>query len=205
VSNPLAVEAEGSNAPAESIQPNEPQATTQPHTPEPVPAQPPNEAQPTTQTRTPEPVPDQPLEQEPPQETTQEDQTPEFDLSTPQATATTFIKMIVASDTESVMACMLPTSPFYDALQKLLRLQPGDFAYDAKLAYQALDPDADMSLIEENETPDGVEIVWLVTLKTDVNLRGKQIYAGKQWRFGATVIPVDGQWLIDSIIPDMDE
>jgi RNA polymerase sigma-70 factor (ECF subfamily) len=181
VSNPMAVEAEGSNAPAESIQPNEAQATTQ--------------------TRTPEPVPAQPLEQEPPQETTQEDQTPEFDLSTPQATATTFIRMMVAADVESVLACMLPTSPYREAVQMLLQLQPGDFAYDAKLGYLALDPDAEMPILEENETSDGVDIVWLVTLKTDVN----QKYAGDQFRFGATMKPVEGKWLIDSITPDIDD
>jgi hypothetical protein len=92
VSNPMSVEAEGSNAPAEQIQPNKPQPTTQTPTPVPVPArppaQPPNEAQATTHIRTPEPAPDRPLEQEPPQETTQEGQMPEFDLSTPHATAT---------------------------------------------------------------------------------------------------------------------
>ena len=185
VSNPVAVEAEGSNAPAESIQPNEAQATTQ--------------------TRTPEPVPAQPLEQEPPQETTQEDQTPEFDLSTPHATSTTFIKMLVASDIESVMACMLPGGTHYNRVEKFMLMQPGDLNYDQKLCLQALDPDAEMTVLEENETPDGVEIVWLVTFKTDFNLRGKQMYAGEQGRFGATVIPVDGQWLMDSIIPNMDD
>jgi len=184
VPDSTAVDPEGSNAPAETIQRNEAQAAAQ--------------------TETAEPAPDRQLEQEQPEETTEENQTPEFDLSTPHATATTFIKMLVASDIESVMACMLPNSPCYDAVQQLLQLQPGDFAYDAKLWYQALDPDADMSLIEQNDTPDGVEIVWLVTLKTDVNLRGKQIDAGEQGRLGATVIPVDGQWLIDSII-NMDD
>jgi RNA polymerase sigma-70 factor (ECF subfamily) len=205
VSDPMAVEAEGSNAPAESIQPNEAQAATQTGTPEPAPAQPPNEAQATTQTRTPEPAPAQPLEQEPPQETTQEDQTPEFDLSTPHATSTTFIKMLVASDIESVMACMLPDGTHYDRVEKFMLMQPGDFNYDQKLCLQALDPDAEMAVTEQNDTPDGVEIVWLVTFKTDFNLRGKQMYAGEQGRFGATVIPVDGQWLINSIIPNMDD
>jgi RNA polymerase sigma-70 factor (ECF subfamily) len=185
VSNPMAVEAEGSNAPAESIKPNEAQATTQ--------------------TPTPEPAPDQPLEQEPPQETTQEDQTPEFDLSTPNATSTTFIKMLVASDIESVMACMLPGGTHYNRVEKFMLMQPGDFNYDQKLCLQALDPDAEMSVLEENDTPDGVEIVWRVTFKTDFNMRGKLIYAGEQGRFGATVVPVDGQWLIDSIIPNMDD
>ncbi len=201
VSDPTEVEAEGSNAPAQSIQPNEAQAAIQTRTPEPAPDQPPNEAQATTQTRTPESVSAQPPEQEPPQETIQEERTPEFDLSTPHATATTFIRMIVAADVESVMACMLPDSPYCEAVQMLLQLQPGDFAYDAKLGYLALDPDAEMPILEENETSDGVDIVWLVTLKTDFN----QKYAGDQFRFGATMKPVDGQWLIDTITPDMDD
>jgi len=153
----------------------------------------------------PDPTPDRPLAGEPPQETTQEDQTPEFDLSNPQATATTFIKMLVASDIDSVMACMLPDGTHYDMVQQLLQTQPGDFNYDAKLCLQALDPDAEMPVIEQYDTPDGVEIIWLVTFKTDFNMRGKPIYAGEQGRFGARVIPADGQWLIDIIRPGMDD
>ena len=205
VPNPMGVEAEESNAPAEPIQPNRVQATIQTRTPQPVPARPPNEAQAAAQTRTPEPLPDQPPEQEPPQETTHDDQMPEFDLSTPHATAVTVIRMLVAGDTESVMACMLPDGTHYDRVRQLMQTQPGDFNYDAKLCLQALDPDAEMTVLEEKETPDGVEIIWLVTFKIDFNMRGKQIYAGEQGRFGATVVPVDGQWLIDSVIPNMDD
>ncbi|MHC4357099.1 MAG: sigma factor-like helix-turn-helix DNA-binding protein, partial [Planctomycetota bacterium] len=93
-SNPTEVESEESNAPAESIRSNATLVTTQ--TPEPVPDEQPNEAQASAQTKTPEPEPDQPQEQEPVQETAREDQTPYFDLSTPHATATTFIRMMVA-------------------------------------------------------------------------------------------------------------
>ena len=108
---------------------------------------------------------------------------------------------MVAADVESVLACMLPDSPYREAVQMLLQLQPGDFAYDAKLNYLALDPDAEMPVLEENETSDGVDIVWLVTLKTDF----KQKYAGDQFRIGATVKPVEGKWLIDTITPDIDD
>jgi len=80
---------------------------------------------------------------------------------------------------------------------------PGSDGYRSDII--GLDPDADMSPIEQNDTPDGVEIIWPVTFKTDIiNLGGKQMNAGEQVLLGATLISVDGQWLIVSLT-DLEE
>jgi len=78
----------GSNAPAEPIRRNEAQATPQ--------------------TQTPEPTPDRQLEQETPQKTIQEDDNPKLDLSSPKATATTFIKMFAAGEQVRINATVVP-------------------------------------------------------------------------------------------------
>jgi len=180
VPDSTAVDPEGSNAPAETIQRNE------------------------AQTETAEPAPDQQLVQEPLQETApEEDETPAFDLSSPDAAVATFTKMFAAGDPESVLACLLPGSPHCEEIRTILYADPADPGQrEEELLmrqwFQSLDPDADIPIVSKEEGPDGISVTWLVTIKTEITFPGICTFApGDQRELDATVVESDGKWLIE--------
>jgi len=181
--------------------PGEPQLQAQTDKPT-VARETPGASEPQPAPNPPDAVPEQPAPGDPPPPLPY-DETPALDLSSPEATVRTFIKSFVASNPESVMACMAPKGTHYHDVQAILQTQPGDKGYDKKLCLQAFDPEVEMPVIEKNDTPDGVEITWLVTFKTDFAMEGLLFGAGRQVRINATMAPIDGEWLIDSIIPNL--
>jgi RNA polymerase sigma factor (sigma-70 family) len=125
------------------------------------------------------------------------------DLSSPEAAVRSFTKAFASGNAEAAMACMLPGGTDYEDIQKTLDAGPDNpdqqGSYQMKLWLQALDPDAEMPIIEVKEGERGTEVTWQVTYKKDVTIDGHTFRAGDTFNLDATLRQVDGSWLIDGI------
>lgn len=128
---------------------------------------------------------------------------PRLDLSSPQAAVRSFTRAFASGDAQSVMACMLPGGTDYEDIQNILNASPDGpdqrDNYQMKLWLQALDPDAEMPIIEVKEGPRGREVTWQVTYRKDVTLAGQTFRAGDTFNLDATLRKSDDSWLIDGI------
>ncbi len=128
---------------------------------------------------------------------------PPLDLSSPEAAVRSFTKAFASGDAETVMACMLPGGTDYEDVQKILNANPDDpeqrDEYEMRLWLQALDPDADMPIVESAESERGTSVTWQVTYKQDVTVGGQTFRAGDAYNLDATLRQVDGSWRIDGI------
>jgi len=140
---------------------------------------------------------EQPQSIEEPQPT-QEFQQDKLDLSSPEGTVKSFTRMFVEGDVDSVLACFLPGGTDYEDIEEVLAAAPDDSEYGFKLLFQSLDPDAEMPIVEMEETLAGTNVVWLVTFKRDFSIQGTDFPAGSQMDLDATLVECDGKWLIDN-------
>ena len=140
---------------------------------------------------------EQPQSIEEPQPT-QELQQDKLDLSSPEGTVKSFTRMFVEGDVDSVLACFLPGGTDYEDIEEVLAAAPDDSEYGFKLLFQSLDPDAEMPIVEMEETLTGTNVVWLVTFKRDFSIQGTDFPAGSQMNLDATLVEHEGKWLIDN-------
>ncbi|MHC4888966.1 MAG: RNA polymerase sigma factor [Planctomycetota bacterium] len=143
---------------------------------------------------------------EQPHETTQEIQPPKLDLSSPKATVTSFTKLMVAGDDEAVLACFLTGGRDYEDIQEILYAdasdtsEQGQFQFQMRLWFQALDADAEMPVLDVKQLADGgVRINWQVTLKKDFALPDHSFSAGETTELSAELVERDGKWLFNSL------
>jgi RNA polymerase sigma factor (sigma-70 family) len=183
--------------------PEQPRPVTQPEGPR---QQPPVEQPSVTSTPAPQPARPPETAAEPPvaplPQATKSD-TSKPDLSSPEAAVRSFTRAFASGDAEAVMACMLPGGTDYEDIQKILNADPDNpdqrDSYEMKLWLEALDPDAEMPIVEVNEGPHGTSVTWQVTYKKDVTVAGQTFHAGDTFNLDATLCQVDGSWLIDGI------
>ena len=132
------------------------------------------------------------------------DETPAFDLSTPEATVRSFTRVMIAGDADAVLACFVPNGEDYEDIQEILYADPSDPSqrdeYEMKLWVQSLDPDAEMPILDIREETDGVvSIDWEVTFKSDFTMQGHTFTAGESVTLDAVLVKSDGKWLIDNL------
>ncbi len=125
----------------------------------------------------------------------------DLDLSRPETTVCSFIKAIVAGDTESVLACMSSDSGDYKVVQETLAAGPDDpqvkDEYEMKLFLQSFDPDAEMPILSLEQTGGGrTSIFWQVTFKREATSRDRTFHAGDTFEMRANLRQIDGSWLI---------
>jgi RNA polymerase sigma factor (sigma-70 family) len=60
------------------------------------------------------------------QDVPQADETPAFDLSTPEAAVRTFTRVMAAGDADAVLACFVPNGEDYEDIQEILYADPSD-------------------------------------------------------------------------------
>jgi RNA polymerase sigma-70 factor (ECF subfamily) len=142
-----------------------------------------------------------PQEPAPPQ-----NEPPKLDLSSPEATVTSFTRLMAAGDDDAVLACFWPAGRDFEDIQEILYADPSDqsengqFQFQMKLWLQSLDPDAEMPVLYTEPTADnGLRISWQVTLKTDFTFPEHAFSAGETTELSGELIEIDGKWLFNSL------
>jgi len=126
-----------------------------------------------------------------------------LDLSSPEATARSFVRAIVAGDTDAVMACFLPGGEDYGDMLEMMHAN-GDNPnqrsdYEARCLFRALDPDAEMPMLSMEETERGTSVRWQVTFKDAFTIEGHTFNAGDTMDFDGTMCQSGDDWLIVSL------
>jgi RNA polymerase sigma-70 factor (ECF subfamily) len=136
----------------------------------------------------------------------QEDQAPILDLSSPEATVTSFTRLMVAGDDEAVLACFLTGGRDYEDIQEILyaeasdTTEQGQFQFQMRLWLQSLDPDVEMPVLDVKQLADGeLSIIWQVTLKKDFTFAGHSFSAGETTELSGKLVEKDGKWLFNSL------
>jgi hypothetical protein len=121
-----------------------------------------------------------------------------IDLSTPEATVKSFMKMAIMGDVESVLSCYLPEGEDYDDIRKIMSSDPSHPKYQMRALLEVLDPEAEMPIIHIEETSQGIKVVWQVTFKHDFMVDGQTFFAGDTMELDATLKRSGDKWLIDN-------
>lgn len=123
-----------------------------------------------------------------------------LDLSSPDATVISFTKAAARGDVDTAQACFLPEGIDYHDVRRVLTAEPSSPDYPGKLMFEAIDPDALMPIISMEETENGLEIVWRVTFKRDVQAEGQTVIkAGDTFDFDGTLKKSGEKWLFYSL------
>ncbi|MBN1846338.1 MAG: hypothetical protein JW810_11685, partial [Sedimentisphaerales bacterium] len=124
---------------------------------------------------------------------------PDIDLSSPEATVRSFVRMAAAGEVEKVLACFVPGGTDYDDMRQIITAAPDDPKFELKRWFTSLDPDAPMPILKTVETDRGLEILWEVTFRTDLELEGRLFRAGDTMQLDARLQKIDEKWLIDGL------
>ncbi len=123
---------------------------------------------------------------------------PEIDLSTPESTVHSFMKMVATGDAEKVLACFLPGGVDYEDAREIMDADADNSKYDLKMWLMSFDPDAEMPVQVTEVAPRVLKVSWLATFKKEFTMKGHTFLAGDTLELDATLKQIEDKWLIDN-------
>jgi len=125
-----------------------------------------------------------------------------IDLSTPEGTVRSFIRMFALGDKEAVLACFMAGGVDYEDITEILYPDPSSRTYKTNMMLQgwlsSFDPNAEMPIVRTEQTAEGLSVTWLATFKRDFTTKGGTFHAGETMELDATLKKVGDKWLIDN-------
>ncbi|MHC4416346.1 MAG: nuclear transport factor 2 family protein [Planctomycetota bacterium] len=122
-----------------------------------------------------------------------------LDLSSPRATVVGFTNAAASGRADLAQAYFLPDAVDYDDIKEVLTAAPGSPRHPARVMLESIDPQTPIEIVSEEQTPNGLKVVWQVTFRRDFEIQGQSIAAGSTYNLDATLRQSGDQWMIDNL------
>ncbi len=121
-----------------------------------------------------------------------------LDISSPEATVIGFTRAAAQGKAAHAQAYFLPGGTDYEDIEKVLTAKPSSSAYRFREMMEAIDPEAPIKLISQHDTEHGRKVVWQITFKKGLDIKGQQLEPGTTFELDATLRKTEKGWLIDN-------
>ncbi len=122
----------------------------------------------------------------------------EVDLSSPESTIQSFARILASGNYDRLAECFTPDSEDLGDLMNILETDDPKFA-EVKQVFTSLGEPIEVTDIRSETGIDGVGITWMFTVTKPFLVEGRQLVEGDQFEMDATVVEVNGRWLIKGI------
>ncbi len=122
----------------------------------------------------------------------------EVDLSSPESTIQSFARILASGNYSRLAECFTPESDDLGDLMNILETDDPKFA-EVKQVFTSLGEPIEVTDIRSETGIEGVGVTWMFTVTKPFLVEGRQLVEGDQFEMDATVVEVDGRWLIKGI------
>ena len=122
----------------------------------------------------------------------------EVDLSSPESTIESFSRILASGNYDRLAECFTPDSEDLGDLMNILETDDPKFA-EVKQVFTSLGEPIEVTDIRSETGIEGVGVTWMFTVTKPFLVEGRQLVEGDQFEMDATVVEVDGRWLIKGI------
>ncbi|MBA7646961.1 hypothetical protein ES703_54729 [subsurface metagenome] len=122
----------------------------------------------------------------------------EVDLSSPESTIESFSRILASGNYDRLAECFTSDSDDLGDLMNILETDDPKFA-EVKQVFTSLGEPIEVTDIRSETGIDGVGVTWMFTVTKPFLVEGRQLVEGDQFEMDATVVEVDGRWLIKGI------
>ena len=124
-----------------------------------------------------------------------------IDFTSPQATVSSFTSLLATGDMTQIAACFAPGAADLDDLTRILADPQSQGDLMMKQVFESVGQPIEVT--ETTEHPNGLGVKWLFTVTRPFVIgdgtRGQAFEPGDKFEMDATLVQVDGKWLIAEI------
>lgn len=129
---------------------------------------------------------------------TGEEITIEINLSNPESTVQSFARVLASGDYSRLAECFTPDCEDLGDLMNILETDDPKFA-EVKKVFTSVGEPIEVTDIRSEAGGEGVGVTWMFTVTKPFLVEGRQLVEGDQFEMDATVIEVNGRWLIQGL------